>query len=232
MSDHPTPAWHTHLRRDLVVTTVALMLLLAWDASGLDLAVARFYGEPHGFPWRDHPLTRDVLHSGGRWAAGVALALIAFNLWRPVFGGLSRADRWWWLGLTVACLLAVPALKQLSLTSCPWSLAEFGGTARYVSHWQLGVGDGGSGHCFPSGHATSAFAFLSGWVVLRQAHPVAARRWLALVIGFGLLFAWAQTARGAHYPSHSLWTAWFCWVICVSSAAARAWARRVPATAP
>ena len=37
------------------------------------------------------------------------------------------------------CVLAVPALKQISTTSCPWDLAEFGGVARYASHWALGV---------------------------------------------------------------------------------------------
>ena len=29
----------------------------------------------------------------------------------------------------------------------------------------------------------------------------------------GLLFGGAQTLRGAHYPSHSLWTAWLCWTL-------------------
>ena len=40
-------------------------------------------------------------------------------------------------------------------------LAEFGGVAQHVSHWSLGVLDGGPGHCFPSGHASSAFAFFA-----------------------------------------------------------------------
>lgn len=215
------------LGSDLAVALAGLALLLAWDASGLDLTVIRWYGTAQGFAWRDQWLTRDLLHAGGRWLAFAALGLILVNLWKPVFTRLGRGERWLWLGLTLVCLLAVPGFKQLSLTSCPWSLAEFGGVAQYVSHWRPGVSDGGSGHCFPSGHATSAFAFVSGYVVLRGHHPVAARRWLIAVIAAGALFAWAQTARGAHYPSHSMWTAWACWVICTGGAAL--WARHAAA---
>jgi membrane-associated PAP2 superfamily phosphatase len=108
----------------------------------------------------------------------------------------------------------VPGIKQLTQTSCPWDLQEFGGVARYVQHWRLGVRDGGGGHCFPSGHAASAFALLSGWFVLRGAYPRAARLWLGVVVLAGIVFGTAQLMRGAHYPSHTLWTAWFCWVIC------------------
>ena len=37
--------------------------------------------------------------------------------------------------------------------------------------------------------------------------------WLgaALVLGFGL--GAVQQVRGAHYMSHTLWTAWLCWTI-------------------
>lgn len=37
----------------------------------------------------------------------------------------------------------------------------------------------------------------------------------------GTLFGWAQMARGAHYPSHTLWSAWLCWLVCVLGAAIR-----------
>ena len=32
-------------------------------------------------------------------------------------------------------------------------------------------------------------------------------------LGFGLLFGWARLARGAHFPSHTMWSAWLCWTI-------------------
>ena len=203
----------TWRRSDLLATGIALALLLAWDASGLDLWLVRGWAGPEGFPWRERWLTSQLLHNGGRRAAGAVLALLVVNVWWPLFAGLSRGERVRWLAVTLATLLLVPALKQLSSTSCPWDLAEFGGHALHVSHWRFGVADGGSGHCFPSGHATSAVAFFSGWFALRDRHPLAARWWLAAVCAFALLFGWAQMVRGAHYASHTMWSAWLCWAL-------------------
>jgi membrane-associated PAP2 superfamily phosphatase len=114
-------------------------------------------------------------------------------------------------------VLLVPLIKRVSLTSCPWSLAEFGGAASYVSHWAWGRTDGGPGHCFPSGHASGAFSFLAGWWALRVSAPRAARWWLVLTVVVGLVFGWGQMMRGAHYASHTLWTAWICWAVTVAS---------------
>jgi membrane-associated PAP2 superfamily phosphatase len=204
---------------------VSLVLLLAWDAVGADLAVTRWIGGPAGFVWRDAWLTRTLLHDGGRWLAMAVLAAVLAGTWRPVVHGPSRPERLRALAVVLAGLLLVPLIKQASSTSCPWDLAEFGGRALYVSHWRLGIADGGPGHCFPSGHAVSAFAFLP-LVLLWQAYrPVVARAWLGGVLLAGMAFGAAQWLRGAHYPSHTLWTAWICWVL---ARAGMPWVRRPP----
>ncbi len=200
-------------RQDALVTLGALALLLLWDASGADLWLQRLHGNATGFPWREHWLTARVAHDGGRWLAGFVLAAMVLNLWRPWSEGVGRGRRWAWLGVTVACMSLMPVLKKASLTSCPWDLAEFGGAARHVSHWAFGVADGGAGHCFPSGHATSAAAFFGGWFVLREHQPKLARAWLAAVCALTLFYGWAQLARGAHFASHTLWSAWLCWTL-------------------
>lgn len=215
MSSVPTP----HRRQDVIAVLATLALLLAWDASGWDLAIARLFGDAAGFAWRSHWLTRDVLHEGGRIAGWVVYLTLIASLWLPVplLRDVPRRHRVWWVLTMLACLLLIPLLKRASLTSCPWSLAEFGGVAQYVSHWRFGVGDGGDGRCFPSGHASGAFAFLAGWFALRESHPRAARRWLAGVLLAALAFGGAQLARGAHYPSHTLWTGWICLTVCAAS---------------
>ena len=163
------------LRRDLAVTGVALALLLLWDASGLDLAAVRGWGDASGFRWRNHWLTSSVLHDGGRWLAGLVLAALVLNVWRPLFSGLPRSERVRWLLVTVGTMLLVPLLKKFSPVSCPYELAEFGGRAWYVSHWRPGSGgDGGPGGCFPSGHATSAVAFCCSICALYSAACAAA----------------------------------------------------------
>lgn len=218
-------------RHDILVTAAALLLLLAWDASALDLALSRAWGTAAGFPWREHWFTARLLHDGGRWLGFAVLAALALNVIRPWTPGLSRGERLRWLLATLAILLLVPLLKKSSLTSCPWDLAEFGGVARYVSHWSLGLADGGAGHCFPSGHATSAVAFFTGWFALRDAHPRLARGWLVAVCLLGLMFGWAQMARGAHYASHTLWSAWLCWTLALLVLGRRR-ATAVPALQP
>ncbi len=202
-------------RADLLVTALGLLLLLAWDASGLDIAAARLYGNAQGFAWREHWLTGGLLYSGGRWLAIALACALLLNVRWPWFSGLTRSERLRWLLVTLGCGLLVPLLKNVSQTSCPWDLAEFGGAAQahHVSHWDFSAQDGGDGHCFPSGHAAVGAAFFSGWFALRQRHRRAARWWLAAACAGTLLMGWSQLARGAHYPSHTFWTAWLCWTL-------------------
>jgi len=206
--------------QDALTLLLAFLALLAWDLGGLDLPLVRWYGSTTGFVWRDQWLTGGVMHEGVRAAAWVVFGLLVVSIWRPLpFARLlTRRERIWWVVTTLACVALIPLLKRASWTSCPWSLIEFGsGTARYVSHWAFGVRDGGPGGCFPSGHASSAFSFLTGWFVLRRRAPLAARIWLAVTLAAGLLFGWVQMMRGAHYLSHSLWTAWVCWAVAALS---------------
>ncbi len=204
----------SHGWRDLAVTLLAALLLVAWDASGADLWVSRAVGDGAGFAWRDAWLTRHLLHDGGRWAAAALLAVLVWRALRSgpgdVLGGRRRRAA---LGVVLLNLAAVPSFKRASATSCPWDLAEFGGTARRVSHWAWGVADGGPGHCFPSGHAVAAFCFLALYFAWRDARPAAARRWLAAVLVAGALFGAAQVLRGAHFVSHVAWSAWICWTL-------------------
>jgi membrane-associated PAP2 superfamily phosphatase len=215
-----------HLHADLAVTAVALALLLAWDASGWDRAAAHLFGNAQGFRWRDTWWASTLLHDGGRLLAWALLAWQVAAALRPAPAGPGRAERARWIVVMLACVLAVPALKRYSATSCPWDLADFGGPAHYVSHWQWGVADGGGAHCFPSGHAVAAFAFFGLYFLWRDHDRRRARAWLAAVLAAGMLFGTAQLARGAHYPSHTLWSAWLCWLICVVAARLPAPARR------
>jgi membrane-associated PAP2 superfamily phosphatase len=213
----PEPA--PRAARDLALTLAALAALIAWEASGLDWVLAAGWGDASGFAFREHWFFRRVLHDGGRLSSGLALAACVVWAWRGDASLMSRRLRSGWLGAVVLCFVAVPALKSLSRSSCPWSLKAFGGTADYVPHWLFGVFDGGAGHCFPSGHAVAAFAFLPLYFQWRETRPALARALLATTLACGALFGWAQLARGAHFPSHTLWSAWLCWTI--GAAAAR-----------
>lgn len=204
------------VRADLAVTLAAGALIAAWDLSGADLALTRQLASSAGFAWRDAWLTRTLLHDGGRLLAGGVLASVVWHTWRG--RAPPRADRWRALATVAATLLLVPALKRVSATSCPWDLAEFGGTAAYVPHWLPGIADGGPGHCFPSGHAVAAFAFFPLYFLWRERAPRRARAWLAGTLIAGVAFGAAQALRGAHFASHALWSGWLCWTLAVLAA--------------
>ena len=212
----PTPRPRSLLSSSTLRWTAgSLLCLLAWDASGLDLVLAHWFGTTQGFALRDHWLFTTVLHEGARRLSWLLVVGLSLAVWWPV-GVLRQLDRWQRLQLVVSILLGlalVVAIKRISSTSCPWDLAEFGGLARYVSHWRFGLVDGGGAHCFPAGHASAGFAFVGGYFVLRDRAPRAARIWLAAALAAGLVLGVSQQMRGAHFMSHTLWTAWLCWTV-------------------
>jgi membrane-associated PAP2 superfamily phosphatase len=196
-------------------TAGVLLLMVAWEASGLDLALARWSGGAAGFALRDHWLFSGLLHQGGRLLAWALMLLLSLGLWWPR-GPLRRLSWSARLQLVLSCWLAVlvvSGLKGASATSCPWDLRDFGGVARYLPHWAgFWRGDGGGGHCFPAGHASAGFAFIGGYFAFRAVAPAVARRWLAASLSAGLLLGLSQQLRGAHFMSHTLWTGMLCWL--------------------
>ena len=204
----------SHERRLVALTLALLAMLLAWDTSGLDMPLARLFGDAHGFALSQHAVLTTGLHDSARLLSWLFVVALTLAVWWPVgwLRPLRRIER---LQLVLSALigaLAVSLFKSFSTTSCPWDLAAFGGTAQHVSHW-LRVTDGGSGHCFPAGHASSGFAFVGGYFALRRSSPARARVWLLVSLAAGLLLGVAQQARGAHFMSHTLWTGWLCWAL-------------------
>jgi membrane-associated PAP2 superfamily phosphatase len=199
-----------------------LVLTLVWDASGADLIAMTWLGGPQGFAWRDHWWLSNVLHNGAKQLGVlIYMGVLVMTVWpRGIWRQLPRSHRLEIaMGITLS-LVVITAIKRISLTSCPWDLQAFGGVASYVSHWSWGQADGGSGSCFPGGHASSAFAFIAlslPWLMsMDKDQQRLGRAMTGMIVLTGLVLGLAQTLRGAHYPSHTAWTALFC--------AATAWA--------
>lgn len=195
----------------MVLALLALPLL--WDAAGWDMALAQHMGGPTGFALKGNWWLTRVLHDGARQLAWLLGLLLCLGVAWPV-GPLRRLPFARRLQLALSGLLAtgmVALVKSGSHTSCPWDLAAFGGVARYQSHWQGWLhADGGAGRCFPAGHASAGFAYVAGWFALRRDLPRLATLWLVLGVAAGLVLGLAQQLRGAHFMSHTLWTAWIC----------------------
>ena len=199
------------------ITLVLLALVVLWDMTGWDVWVMRWFGSDQGFALKENWWLSAVLHTRAQQMSVLAYVfLLAMVFWpQGPFKAASRRQRVASLLAITASLVAVSILKRISLTSCPWDLSLFGGPASYVSHWQLGVSDGGGGRCFPSGHASSALAFMAASFPALFSQDSSRHRHgravLLLVVVLGVVFGMTQTVRGAHYPSHTFWTAWICW---------------------
>lgn len=195
-----------------------LTLTLLWDWSGLDVNAMHLIGSAEGFALRDHWLLEHWLHDRARTLGTVVfVGLWVWSLWPAATRPRWRTDRLWIATLVTLNLMAVNLIKNNSLTSCPWDMTLWGGRAEVVSHWRWGVSDGGPGRCFPGGHASAALAFapwvLALWWPIPGGHTPSLRaaRWaLGLWLFAVLVTGGTQTLRGAHYPSHTAWTAIIC----------------------
>lgn len=209
----PANASSTPTTRWIVISLIGFVLASFWDLAGQDVAMARWWGTAQGFALRDNPFLVNYMHEVMRMLGWIMVVVLSIGVWLP-FGALRRLPTARRVQLVVGILIALAAVaivKRGSATSCPWDLQLFGGVADYVSHWRWGVRDGGGGHCFPAGHAAAGFAFLGGYFALYRDAPRAARWWLAVVLVVGFALGIGQQMRGAHYMSHTLWTAWLCW---------------------
>lgn len=206
-----------------LLTVGSLIGLLIWDFSGLDLTVMHWFANENGFALQNNWWLEEILHNRSRQLAFVLFMALMTMIWWPA-GLYRKLSRWQRIEIPVGialCVVTISTLKHFSLTSCPWDLQDFGGKAWYVSHWRWGISDGGAGRCFPGGHVSSAFAFIAlslPW--LSSSHTTMRRRGrliLFVVLLLGLIFGLTQTVRGAHYPSHTLWTGWICWILALAN---------------
>lgn len=139
-----------------------------------------------GFPLRDAWWLRTVGHDGLKWMmlAFWGLCLSAGGDWRRGAAGMALIA------------VAVSLLKHSSPFSCPWDLPAFGAQGEPP------------GRCLPAGHPVTGFMLLGLHAALLPARPRAARFVLLAAWVIGLLAGAVQVARGAHFVSHVLWTAW------------------------
>ncbi len=205
------PFW----RLPALISLALLPLLVAWDFSGGDMKMAAIWGDSTGFALRFNWWMVKIMHEGARTVGWLFLLTLLLGIWRPwgALRSLAAADRACVFGAVLCALLTITLIKGFSETSCPWDLQVFGGLAPYVSHWDFWQRDGGGGHCFPAGHASTGFAFMAAYFGLKQNKATVAWAWLLCALVLGFVLGISQQIRGAHFMSHTLWTAWLCWTV-------------------
>jgi len=210
------------LKQKLFWLPISLYLALIipivwWD---LDWQLANYWYQLEGQQWalRYNWLTQRLLHDGGHdLAVGlyiIVLLLYSFSYKSPLLAKYKSGLAYLSLSLPLATL-AVSLFKRLTTVDCPWSVIDFGGQQPYQSWFHsLWSPITGAGHCFPSGHASSAYMFFGLYFFSRYYWPTRSTLILILVISMGLIFGFDQQIRGAHYLSHDLTSAILCWLVC------------------
>jgi len=204
-----------HLWLPLVATLAASTLLMSFG--GDQWLADQFYRlEGHHWALQNAWVTSHLVHKVGKWAStGAALVAIVLctHAWRS-----KRAAAWRWplLYLVLAVALGtglVSALKSVTNMDCPWDLVRYGGAREYIGLFASRPHDMARGICFPAGHSSAGYAWISLYFFALMVRP--AWRWRGLAVGLvaGGVFGLAQQLRGAHFLSHDLWTLATCWLV-------------------
>lgn len=204
--------------RLLLPLLLAPLLLALFALTPLDHALTRPWFDPatRSFPLRHSFMLEGLLHDGMKFMA-VAAALGVLLGWQlsfvvPALAGRRRQLLWTLAGMALSTGV-VSLLKHHSGLHCPWDLAEFGGYAPFHGLLDRLPQATAPGRCFPGGHASGGYALMALYFGFRRTDPAPARAALAAALVAGTAMGWAQVMRGAHFPSHNLWSAWIAWTL-------------------
>jgi membrane-associated PAP2 superfamily phosphatase len=208
-----THAWWPLLAFVMVFATVELFSLDRSIAENwyFNVQTGRWLGSGPG-DWWAHRL----LHTGGGFLVR-AIGAAAMVVWGLSFARVSlRAWRQPAGFVVVALLLStavIGGLKAITNVDCPWDLLGYGGDNPYVALFAHRPDALPQARCFPGAHASSGFALVCFYFLLRDRSLRLARWALAGAIVVGVAFSIGQEARGAHFFSHDLSSAAIVWFL-------------------
>ena len=212
----PFATWH--IKQVFYLIICAVFLLWIYPKTNLDFELIRPYYDAENkiFSLKNDLFLKQVMHVGLRHFV-IYIALV--TLFLAIFGNklrlsaLVRRQLGWSFAGMMLSTLAVTILKSQSMHACPWDLTQFGGDFLfYPMLASLPTGEVG-GHCWPGGHASGGFALMAFFFAFRRTHPIFANLSLVVSLMLGFVMGWTQMIRGAHFLSHSLWSAWVVWLV-------------------
>jgi membrane-associated PAP2 superfamily phosphatase len=218
----------TSLDRTLWPAIILLSATFAlFEFTTIDLWLQDFFYDHSTKKWwidAEEPTLRLLFYTGPKtlvWIiAGALLGLCLVPEKRRSRFHFGRRE----LLIVIATLATAPSLVALSKATtnvfCPYELSRYDGQQIYKKVCEpygpdeRPVNKRGKptrGRGFPAGHASGGFALLS------LAGLAASRKGRAIGIMIGLGMGWwmgiYQMLKGAHFLSHTLVTAIFCWIV-------------------
>jgi membrane-associated PAP2 superfamily phosphatase len=206
----------------LGIPAVTAIVLLLLELTSLDMDIAKMAYDPLAgdFVGRHSYFLENVLHDRAKQVV-IALAVLSFLGFVGAFF-IERLKPW---RRELGCLVLSMALstsfvtpvKVVTSVQCPWSLTEFGGKETYSELLSPRPATDKPGRCWPGGHAATGFTLFALFFVFRDRKPKLAKAGLIFAFGLGTVFSIGRMLQGAHFFSHNIWTAVFCWLICLGA---------------
>lgn len=193
---------------------VLVFSILEFFRLDLDLADFFYDASVERWPWRDHWLTKTVLHDWGQIVdmglGALALSVLLLSRFIKPLRPYSKMLLFLFIAsVTGPALIAV--LKNSTHIYCPWDLSLFGGDKPYVRLFDFASYPAAIGHCFPAAHAGGGYALLSLYFFLLLIKPEYRFAGLFSGLFLGLVFGITQQMRGAHFLSHDVFSLAICW---------------------
>lgn len=202
----------------LTAPIVAAITLVLLEWTDLDMDLARLFYDPAvgSFIGRHSYFLENILHDRAKQVVIVfsLLAVLGFisSFFITRLKPFKRELGCLVLSLALATSFVTP-MKAVTAVQCPWSLKEFGGKETYSELLSPRPATNKPGRCWPGGHAATGFSLFALFFALRDRRPRLARQALIFAFTLGTVFSLGRMMQGAHFFSHNVWTAVFCWLI-------------------
>ncbi|WP_085636552.1 MULTISPECIES: phosphatase PAP2 family protein [unclassified Pseudomonas] len=206
----------------LGIPVAAAVILVLLELTDLDMDLAQLFYDPAAgdFIGRHSYFLENILHDRAKQV------VIAFSVFAVLgFIGAFFMTRLKPFKRELGCLVLslglatsfVTPMKAVTAVQCPWSLEQFGGHETYSKLLSHRPDTDKPGRCWPGGHAATGFTLFALFFVLRDRRPRLARQAFIFAFALGSVFSVSRMMQGAHFFSHNVWTAIFCWLICLGS---------------
>ena len=198
---------------------IALILLtVLFEYSILDISIANNFFDQQTRKWiaTDSWWANELIHTGGRNLIALIAILALSGLIASFFIDFFRQYRITFT-YTLLCIILstvlVAAGKKYTNIDCPWDMDIYSGTRPYISIFGDKPDNLEPGRCFPGGHSSGGFSLLLLYFLFRDKNKKIALTGLGFALALGSTFALGQWARGAHFISHDIWSAFIAWYV-------------------
>jgi membrane-associated PAP2 superfamily phosphatase len=196
------------------VILVAVFSLLLIRIFNIDFVIADFiYSSSEAWQYRNAWFTNQLMHRWGKYLFILMYLLLVTLFFFRDRQNESKHQRFGKIVLLVSILigtLLVSVLKHSLEVDCPWDLINYGGTKPYYDLFNYAASALPSSHCFPSGHASTVFTWISLYFYLAIYYPQHKSKALFCILLIGFIFGAGQQIRGAHFISHDIWSMLVC----------------------